>query len=341
MSERPPRKKKNPAGDTDPRVRELIDGIRSGDRRSLARGITLIESTLPGDAGSARALLGALLPHTGQSLRIGITGVPGVGKSTFIEAFGQHLIGLGHRVAVLAVDPSSPFSGGSILGDKTRMEALSRREEAYIRPSPTGGNLGGVSRKTREAILLCEAAGYDIVLVETVGVGQSEFEVASMTDLFLVMLLPNAGDALQGIKRGILELADLLVVNKADGGTKKMAEHARGEFEQALHMIAPKYPGLPARVMPCSALHGSGLSGIWQELTTRAAELRERSWFAKNRRNQMVNWARRLAEEELLSRFWTSPAVSDLFANLTTDLVEGRITPADAVGLLLKTQQEG
>jgi LAO/AO transport system kinase len=338
--ENSPGKVKNAkTGDGAGRVKELTEGIRAGERRALARGITLIESTHPEDAADAREILRELLPETGKSKRIGITGVPGVGKSTFIEAFGLFLIGEGHRVAVLAVDPSSPFSGGSILGDKTRMEKLGRCDEAYIRPSPTGGNLGGVSRKTREAILLCEAAGYDIVLVETVGVGQSEYEVASMTDLFLVMLLPNAGDALQGIKRGILELADLLVVNKADGETLKMAAHARGEFEQALHMIAPKYSALPAPVMQCSALQQTGLTEIRQALNERTAELKARSLFAKNRRHQMVNWARRLADEELLRRFWTDDSTKELFTALTAKLIAGEVTPSEAVEQLLDRER--
>jgi LAO/AO transport system kinase len=318
------------------RVPKLIEGIRAGERRALARGITLIESTHPEDSADAREILRELLPETGKSLRIGITGVPGVGKSTFIEAFGLYLIGQGHRLAVLAVDPSSPFSGGSILGDKTRMEKLARHDNAYIRPSPTGGNLGGVSRKTREAILLCEASGYDIVLVETVGVGQSEFEVASMTDLFMVMLLPNAGDALQGIKRGILELADLLVVNKADGDTLKMAAHARNEFEQALHMVAPKYPGLNAPVLQCSSLQQTGLDEIWKSLNERTGDLKKRSLFAKNRKHQMVNWARRLADEELLRRFWTDDSTKKLFSALTAKLIAGQITPSEAVEQLLE-----
>ena len=223
-------------------TRELADLIRTGDRRALARGITLVESTRADHRDQTRELLDLLLPHAGDSIRIGITGVPGVGKSTFIEAFGAHVIDQGHRVAVLAVDPTSRKSGGSILGDKTRMEDLARNESAFIRPSPAGETLGGVARRTREAMLLCEAAGFDVVFVETVGVGQSEAVVAGMVDLLLLLLLPGAGDELQGIKRGILEWIDLVAVNKADGRGAQAAREARAQYLSALHFVRPVHP---------------------------------------------------------------------------------------------------
>src|SRR6056300_1438222 len=241
-----------------------FQALRNGQRRALAKAITLIESSHPSHRKQAAALLERCLPHSGQSLRIGISGVPGVGKSTFIEAFGLFLIGLGKRVGVLAVDPSSPLHGGSILGDKTRMERLSREDHAFIRPSPAGRSLGGVANRTREAILVAESAGFDVILVETVGVGQSEYEVHSMTDLFLVLMLPNAGDELQGIKKGILELADLIVINKADGDQQTLAQRAVREYRNALHLLKPTRASWQAKVLQCSALEQTGLVELWE-----------------------------------------------------------------------------
>jgi len=245
-------------------VKALAAGVRAGDRRALARAITLVESTRADHRAEANALLGALLPHAGKSVRLGITGVPGVGKSTFIEAFGLHVIGEGHRIAVLAIDPSSKRGGGSILGDKTRMEQLARSEAAFIRPSPAGTTLGGVARRTREAMLVSEAAGFDVILVETVGVGQSETAVADMVDMFLLLLAPAGGDELQGIKRGIVELADLLVVTKADGDLAAAAGRTQAEYQHALRLLRPTVAGWTPSVLLTSAATGKGIAEVWQ-----------------------------------------------------------------------------
>ncbi len=243
--------------------KQLARAVVQGERRALARAITLIESTRSDHRAAAEELLADLLPHAGRSIRLGITGVPGVGKSTFIEAFGLHVIGLGHRVAVLAVDPSSPRTGGSILGDKTRMEELSRDERAFIRPSPSGGTLGGVARRTREAMLACEAAGFDVIIVETVGVGQSETAVADMVDMFLLLLVPGAGDELQGIKKGIVEMADAIVVNKADGDLAAAAQRAARDYTAALHLLRPASPHWTPQVLRCSAISRMGIDAVW------------------------------------------------------------------------------
>lgn len=245
---------------------ERLGALLAGDRRSLARAITLIESTRPDHRAEAEALIAAVLPHAGASIRLGISGVPGVGKSTFIEAFGLHLLAAGRRVAVLAVDPSSRRTGGSILGDKTRMTELSRAPQAFIRPSPTGGALGGVTRRTRESIILCEAAGFDVIIVETVGVGQSETAVADMVDLFCLLLLPSAGDELQGLKKGIVELAELILVNKADGATRPAALQAVADYKAALRLLRPLSALWQPAVIPVSALTGEGLATVWAEV---------------------------------------------------------------------------
>lgn len=266
------------------------------------------------------------MPFTGNSLRIGITGVPGVGKSTFIEVLGSFLSSLNHKVAVLAVDPSSPYSGGSILGDKTRMQELSKLDSVFIRPSPTAGTLGGVSRKTRETILLCEAAGYDIILIETVGVGQSEYEVASMVDFFLLMLLPNAGDGLQGIKRGIMELADLIVVNKADGEYQKRAHTAAGEYKGALHLTRKKYADYETAVLTCSALEGAGIEEIWDSLTCYINDLKKDGIFQENRNRQLIEWAKKLTEELLLADFWKKEIIQKKWHDCQSDLRNNKLT---------------
>jgi LAO/AO transport system kinase len=274
-----------------PPTEALSERVRSGDRRALAKAITLVESTRADHREEATALLDAILPFSGGAHRVGISGAPGSGKSTFIEALGMHLVDADHRVAVLAVDPSSTRTGGSLLGDKTRMEELSRNPNAFIRPSPSGGTLGGVARRTREALLLCEAAGFDVVLVETVGVGQSEVAVAGMVDLFLLLLAPGGGDELSGVKRGIAELADLVVVNKADGDLAPAAERTVADYRNALHLFAPRSAAWSPPVLACSALEGTGIDEVWQtirrhretvsgsgELTTRRAE-QARDWM--------------------------------------------------------------
>jgi LAO/AO transport system kinase len=319
-------------------IPELIDGIRRGDRALLGRALTLVESNNADRRLEAQELLAAILPSTGQAHRIGITGVPGVGKSTFIEAFGLRLIERGHRVAVLAVDPSSSVSKGSILGDKTRMEDLSRSEQAFIRPSPSGGSLGGVARKTRESILVCEAAGYDMVLVETVGVGQSETTVADMVDFFLLLKLAGAGDELQGIKRGILELADLIAINKADGDNLVPAQRARAEFERALHILRPATDEqwMP-RVVTSSALTGDGLDAIHEFIIEHREFLEANGAFETRRSTQQLQWMWSLVEEGLKAAVREHPGVVDRIEDLELAVVEGRTTATTAAEEILRT----
>lgn len=310
-------------------IEELATGIRERKRRDLAKAITLVESSRPSDQQAALKLLD-MLQDNRETIRVGISGVPGVGKSTFIEALGNLLIDQGHRVAVLAVDPSSPTSGGSILGDKTRMETLSSRKEAFIRPSPTSGTLGGVAKRTRESMILCEAAGYDVILVETVGVGQSEFEVASMVDCFMVLMLPGAGDSLQGIKRGIMEITDILVVNKADGDQKKLAEQAVSEYRNAFHLVSPKYEGIEVHCLMASALRNEGIREVWQAVEAFIKELKEKSLFERNRKQQELNWFKRLVEDEVLSRLWKDPKLKDQAGMLMQKIEEGELSPSGA-----------
>lgn len=281
-------------------VPALAASIRNGDRRALARGITLVESTRADHRQLANQLLETLAQSAGQSVRLGITGVPGVGKSTFIEAFGNLLIDSGHRVAVLAVDPSSSISGGSILGDKTRMEELSRRQEAFIRPSPAGKTLGGVARRTRETLLLCEAAGYDIIIVETVGVGQSETMVSEMTDMFLLLLLPGGGDELQGMKRGITELADLILVNKADGSQKSTANHTVADYRSALQFLSRKHQSWEPKVFPCSALGSEGIAHVREQVDAFVDCLQQSGEWDKRRSRQALDWLWREVSDGLL-----------------------------------------
>src|SRR5262245_30523937 len=286
-----------------PRRRELTvedyyAGVRAGDVAVLARALTLIESSTPRHQPLAEELLTRLLPHTGESIRLGITGAPGVGKSTLIDVLGLHLVRRGSRVAVLAVDPSSGISGGSILGDKTRMPRLSAERAAYIRPSPSAGTLGGVARKTQESMLVCEAAGYTVVLVETVGVGQSETVVADMTDCFLALMLPGAGDELQGIKRGLLELVDVIAVNKADGPMRPAAELAAQQYQMALQSLAGRREDMPA-VLTCSALHGQGVDAVWEAVERRHARMTASRELAEQRRRQSLRWLWALVEDQL------------------------------------------
>ncbi|MBW7852070.1 MAG: methylmalonyl Co-A mutase-associated GTPase MeaB [Rhodospirillales bacterium] len=313
----------------------LAEAVLAGERRGLARAITLIESTRADHREAAEALLADLLPHTGRSIRIGISGVPGVGKSTFIEAFGLHVIGLGHRVAVLAVDPSSPRSGGSILGDKTRMEELSRRPEAFIRPSPAGGTLGGVARRTREAMLACEAAGFDVVIVETVGVGQSETAVADMVDLFLLLLVPGGGDELQGIKKGIVELADVIVVNKADGDLAAAAARAAAEYRNALRLLRPARSGWTPPVLRCSALSGAGIGEVWDTVTAFRERPGATAEIKGRRADQARSWMWNEVSETLLSTLREDDAVGRLLGELEAAVTSGKTTPTAAAQELL------
>ncbi|MCB1184865.1 methylmalonyl Co-A mutase-associated GTPase MeaB [bacterium] len=313
---------------------EYVDGVLSGDRTLLARAITLIESNAPAHQATAQAVLTALLPRRGASIRVGITGVPGAGKSTFIEALGGQLTAAGHRVAVLAVDPSSSLTGGSILGDKTRMEKLAADPGAFIRPSPSGGALGGVARKTRESIVLFEAAGYDVILVETVGVGQSEIQVRSMVDMFLLVLLAGAGDELQGIKKGVVEIADAILVNKADGKGREAAERARAEFEQVLHYLRPATPGWRPVARALSALSGDGVAGVWELVEEFAATLRQGGGFAARRAEQETLWMRALVAEGLSTRFERHPEVAARRAALEARVAAGEI-PATVAALEL------
>jgi len=317
-----------------PEDRDLVEGVVAGRRRALAKAITLVESTRADHQARAAAVLDALLPHTGRSLRIGLTGVPGAGKSTFIEAFGLHLIDQGLKVAVLAVDPSSSRSGGSILGDKTRMERLCQAEAAFIRPSPSAGTLGGVAEKTREGLLICEAAGYDVVIVETVGVGQSETVVAGMTDVFVLLQLPNSGDDLQAIKKGIMELADVVIYNKADLDTTA-AERAAMQMRSALGLLHPASPHWQPPVLQTSALHGQGIDKFWQTLLNYREALTESGELAEKRRRQALDWMWQLIDSGLRHRFRDHPAVKTALPNTTQAVADGGMTPTVAAHRLL------
>lgn len=316
-------------------VDEYVAGVRAGDRGLLARAITLVESQREDDQRLAQAVVAALLPHTGGAHRVGITGVPGVGKSSLIEALGKHLTASGRRVAVLAVDPSSPRSGGSILGDKTRMPALARDPAAFVRPSPSLGALGGVARHTREALLLCEAAGFDVVLVETVGVGQSEAMVAQLVDCFVVLLLAGAGDELQGIKRGILELVDVLAITKADGDGEAAATRARAEFAAALHLVRPRHAAWTAPVLTCSAHTGAGVAALWRAIVDHREALTAAGVFAEERARQQVYWMWRAIEAGLLARFRGDPRVASRVGALEAAVQSGATSPDHAAALLL------
>jgi LAO/AO transport system kinase len=316
-------------------VKKLAAALRAGDRRALARAITLVESTRPDHRKAAEALLAAILPSTGDAVRLGISGAPGVGKSTFIEAFGLALIEGGHRVAVLAVDPSSKRGGGSILGDKTRMAELARSPSAFIRPSPAGRTLGGVARRTREAILLVEAAGFDVVLVETVGVGQSETAVADMVDLFLLLLAPGGGDDLQGIKKGIVELADILVVNKADGDLKPAALRAVADYRHAVRLFNPASAAAP-EVVAVSALEKQGIEGLWRTVERRIAALKASGAVAKRRAEQARAHLWSEIGEGLMELFRADAKVAAKLARLEAQVATGAATPSAAARTALK-----
>lgn len=312
-----------------------IQGVLEQNRRLLAKTITLIESALPAHQKMAMAILDGLLEHTGKAVRVGITGVPGVGKSTFIESFGMMLVEKGHRVGVLAVDPSSSRSGGSVMADKTRMERLSNQPNAFIRPSPSGKTLGGVARKTRETMLTCEAAGFDVIIVETVGVGQSETRVASMVDFFLVLMLTGAGDELQGIKKGVLELADAIAINKADGDNVEKAERARKQYEMALHLVLPSSPTWSPPVLTCSAREMTGIDNIWQTILDHRMKMQESREFDQKRREQALEWMWALIEDGLMDRFHRNTAVKKVLPRISRDVEKGLAQPTVAARDLL------
>jgi LAO/AO transport system kinase len=321
-------------------VEDYVQGVLNQDRTILARTITLIESNAISHLETAQAVLQQLLPHTGQSIRVGITGVPGVGKSTFIETLGCMLCERGHRVAVLAVDPTSSVTRGSILGDKTRMERLSRQPDAFIRPSPSGGTLGGVSRKSRETMLVCEASGFDIILVETVGVGQSETTVRSMVDFFLLLALTGAGDDLQGIKKGIIELSDAIVINKADGDNKTRALATRQDYNRTLHYLAPSTEGWQTRAYTCSSFSGEGIAEIWDVVETFREQTTTSGVFAQRRNTQSRDWVYAMVEEQLRSRFYRHPVIERMLPQLEQAVVEGTMPATVAAQELLKSFDE-
>ena len=309
--------------------------ILKGNRRAIAKAITLLENTRPESFELGHELLETLLPHTGKSLRLGISGVPGVGKSTFIEAIGLFLVQQGHRVAVLAVDPSSQITGGSIMGDKTRMKELAQHPDAFIRPSPSSGILGGVARKTRETILICEAAGYDVVIVETVGVGQSETMVSSMVDMFLLLMLPNAGDELQGIKKGVFELADLVVVNKSDGKQESLAKTAQSEYRKAMHLLPSSKNAWAPQILRCSALEKRGLNEIWEEAGKFREVLQDSGEWEKQRQKQSKKWMWSMVEEGLLKNFHNYPDIQKQITKLEKEVESGKMLPTTAARKLL------
>ena len=321
---------------TVPTVEELTAGILKSDKTSLARAITLVESTKKENLEKANAIIEKCLTKKNSSIRVGITGVPGVGKSTFIEAFGKKLTSFGKKVAVLAVDPTSTQTKGSILGDKTRMQELVRDPNAFIRPSPSGESLGGVTRKTRETIILCEAAGYDVILVETVGVGQSETAVHSMVDFFLLLKLPGAGDELQGIKRGIVEMADALVINKADGDHKKLARSAALEFARALHLYPPKENGWMPKVLSCSALEQTGLDEVWNMITDYITQNKKSNHFHLKRQQQNKHWLLQTLDDQLQLQFYQNKSVAKELKKVLPEVINDSISPFRAAEILLQ-----
>ncbi|MCZ7557461.1 MAG: methylmalonyl Co-A mutase-associated GTPase MeaB [Bacteroidia bacterium] len=318
-------------------VDEHVEGIRNGDRVVLGKTITLIESRKAEHNRKALEVMRRLAPHTGKAIRVGITGVPGVGKSTFVEALGTWLCDQGHQVAVLAIDPSSSISSGSIMGDKTRMERLSVMPNAFIRPSPSAGSLGGVARKTREAMLVCEAAGFDVVLIETVGVGQSETMVHSMVDCFLLLMLAGAGDQLQGIKRGIMELADVVAINKADGDNARAAQVARAEYEMALHLMKYPVPGWQPPVLTCSALTGDGIAEVWNSIDEFRVVMNASGWLQRKRREQALAWMHDAIRDSLQDHFFSHTHVAALRDDLEREVAEGSTPPLLAAQRLLET----
>ncbi|MES3630328.1 MAG: methylmalonyl Co-A mutase-associated GTPase MeaB [Longimonas sp.] len=318
-------------------TRDYLQGIRDGDRVMLGRAITLIESTRPADREQAHAVLDACTPATANTVRVGVTGIPGVGKSTFIEALGLHLVDQGHRLAVLTVDPSSERSRGSILGDKTRMPNLATHDQAFIRPSPTSGSLGGVARTTRETILLCEAAGYTHVIVETVGVGQSETAVRSMVDAFLLLALANTGDELQGIKRGIMEMADVIVINKADASPETALNETRRTLKQALQLLPERATNWTPPVATCSALRQQGIDAVWQSITEYVDHLRDTGAFDEQRSQQTRHWLRETINHALQQDFYADPKVQSALGDLESDVASGAESAYAAAQMLIET----
>ena len=321
-------------------IKALATDLRAGHRATLARAITLIESRRNDHQAAARDLVQVLLPNTGNAIRVGITGSPGVGKSTTIDALGMFLIERGHKVAVLAVDPSSARTGGSILGDKTRMARLAGSDQAYIRPSPSSGTLGGVAAKTREAMLLCEAAGFNVVLVETVGIGQSETAVCDMTDFFLALMLPGAGDELQGIKKGLVELADMIAINKADGDNLKRANQAAADYRSALHILAPRSQHWHPPVVTYSALTGAGLDTLWQKILDHRSALNASGEFAARRREQQVKWMWSMLEQRLMARLRSDASIRAKVKKAEAAVADGRLTPAVAAEQIAEMLRE-
>src|SRR6184192_3007677 len=313
---------------TIPDISDLARGIGAGERAVIARAITLIESRRNDHQKAALQLVQELLPLTGNAVRVGITGAPGVGKSTSIDALGTYLTGKGHKVAVLAVDPSSTRTGGSILGDKTRMARLAVDDAAFVRPSPSSGTLGGVAAKTREAMLLCEAAGFDVVLVETVGIGQSETAVCDMTDFFLALMLPGAGDELQGIKKGLVELADMIAINKADGDNIERANLAAAEYRGALHILSPRSEHWQPPVLTYSALTGAGIDALWQTILDHRTAMNASGEFAARRRQQQVKWMWSMLEQRMIARLRADPSVRSKVKKVEAEVADGRVTPA-------------
>lgn len=317
---------------------DYVDGVIAGDRSVLAQAITLVESSLARDVELAQEVLNRLLPRTGRAKRVGITGVPGVGKSTLIESLGTHLVESGQRIAVLAIDPTSTRSHGSILGDKTRMDRLCQMPAAFIRPSPSGESVGGVARRTRETMLLCEAAGFETVLVETVGVGQTEVSLRSMVDFFLLLLLPGAGDELQGIKKGIIEMVDLIAINKADGDNRLRAELARRDQDTALHYLQPGTPGWKTEVVLCSGLTGEGVRELWERVERFYTQLLPAGAISRRRQEQSLAWMEALVQDELLRRFYDDNRVVRMAPELRKAVLRGEITPVRASAKLLDAQ---
>lgn len=320
--------------DTGSTIPNLVEKISSGSRLHLAKGITLLESIKSADQKAGQELLLSLLPKTGNSIRLGITGVPGAGKSTFIEQFGLKLAEAGHKVAVLAIDPSSTVTGGSILGDKTRMEALAKHPNAFIRPSPSAGTLGGVHKKSRETMLLCEAAGYDIILIETVGVGQSETVVRGMVDMFILLALTGAGDELQGMKKGIMELTDLIIVHKADGDNIPLAKKTVREYKQILHLLLPASPGWTGKALPVSSFERTGFDQVWENVLAFKAKMEETNYWEKRRNYQTKDWFHAMITDRLIDSFFSKEGKRSEVQQLEQALVSGKLTVSSAVDKL-------